>query len=220
MGYEAIEQQAAKMGLPVYQYMRIASQRALRLTCALNNTYHEPDEVVRLFSELIGRPVGEDFCLFPPFYTDYGQNITIGKGVFINTSCHFQDQGGITIGDGTLIGHNVVLATLNHDMNPANRNETIPAPIVIGKKCVDRRQRHHHPGRHHRGRGGRRGGRGCHARRGGEHGRRRRARAPDQNHCLTEPHEKRPRKAVFFVVCCGQVRVRLGLPLSNGCAKW
>ena len=133
MGYEAIEQQAAKMGLPVYQYMRIASQRALRLTCALNNTYHEPDEVVRLFSELIGRPVGEDFCLFPPFYTDYGQNITIGKGVFINTSCHFQDQGGITIGDGTLIGHNVVLATLNHDMNPANRNETIPAPIVIGK---------------------------------------------------------------------------------------
>ena len=133
MGYEAIEQQAAKMGLPVYQYMRIASQRALRLTCALNNTYHEPEEVVRLFSELIGRPVGEDFCLFPPFYTDYGQNITIGKGVFINTSCHFQDQGGITIGDGTLIGHNVVLATLNHDMNPANRNETIPAPIVIGK---------------------------------------------------------------------------------------
>lgn len=133
MGYEAIEQQAAKMGLPVYQYMRIASQRALRLTCALNNTYHEPDEVVRLFSELIGRPVGEDFCLFPPFYTNYGQNITIGKGVFINTSCHFQDQGGITIGDGTLIGHNVVLATLNHDMNPANRNETIPASIVIGK---------------------------------------------------------------------------------------
>ena len=148
MGYEAIEQQAAKMGLPVYQYMRIASQRALRLTCALNNTYHEPEEVVRLFSELIGRPVGEDFCL------SIRISITIGKGVFINTSCHFQDQGGITIGDGTLIGHNVVLATLNHDMNPANRNETIPAPIVIGKKCVDRRQRYHHPGRHHRGRGG------------------------------------------------------------------
>lgn len=133
MGYEVIEQQAAEMEMPVYLYMRIASQRALKLTAELNFSYHEPEEVVRLFSELIGRPVGEGFCLFPPFYTDYGQNITIGKNVFINTSCHFQDQGGITIGDGALIGHNVVLATLNHDPDPANRSALIPAPIVIGK---------------------------------------------------------------------------------------
>lgn len=52
--------------------------------------------------------------------------------MFLNTSCHFQDQGGITIGDGTLIGHNVVLATLNHNEDPERRNDTIPAPIVIG----------------------------------------------------------------------------------------
>ena len=133
MGYEAQEQKAKEMGLPVYQYMRIAAQRAQKLTAAMNFTYHEPEEIVRLFSELIGKPVGEGFCLFPPFYTDYGQNITIGKNVFLNTSCHFQDQGGITIGDGTQIGHNVVLATLNHNENPAQRSETIPAPIVIGR---------------------------------------------------------------------------------------
>ncbi len=133
MGYEALEQKAKEMGLPVYQYMRIAAQRAQKLTAAMNFTYHEPEEIVRLFSELIGKPVGEGFCLFPPFYTDYGQNITIGKNVFLNTSCHFQDQGGITIGDGTQIGHNVVLATLNHNENPAQRSETIPAPIVIGR---------------------------------------------------------------------------------------
>lgn len=53
--------------------------------------------------------------------------------MFLNTSCHFQDQGGITIGDGTLIGHNVVLATLNHDEAPERRQHTYPAPIVIGK---------------------------------------------------------------------------------------
>ena len=133
MGYEVIEQEAARRGLPVYQYMRIAAQRAQKLTAAMNFTYHEPEEIARLFSELIRKPVGEGFCLFPPFYTDYGQNITIGKNVFLNTSCHFQDQGGITIGDGTQIGHNVVLATLNHNENPAQRSETIPAPIVIGR---------------------------------------------------------------------------------------
>lgn len=133
MGYEEFERHAQEMGLPVYQYQRLAAQRAMKLSAKLNASYHEPEEVVRLFSELIGKPVGEGFCLFPPFYTDYGQNITIGKNVFLNTSCHFQDQGGITIGDGTLIGHNVVLATLNHNEDPDQRNETIPAPIVIGK---------------------------------------------------------------------------------------
>lgn len=133
MGYNVIETRAKELGLPVWQYMRVAAQRAQKLTAELNFTYHEPEEVVRLFSQLIGKPVGEGFCLFPPFYTDYGQNITIGKGVFLNTSCHFQDQGGITIGDGTLIGHNVVLATLNHNEDPERRNETTPAPIVIGK---------------------------------------------------------------------------------------
>ena len=133
LGYEEIERRAKEMDLPVYLYQRVAAQRAQKLTAELNFTYHEPEEVVRIFSELIGKPVGEGFCLFPPFYTDYGQNITIGKNVFLNTSCHFQDQGGITIGDGTLIGHNVVLATLNHNEDPARRSETNPSPIIIGK---------------------------------------------------------------------------------------
>ena len=47
--------------------------------------------------------------------------------------CKFQDQGGIYIGDGTLIGHNVVLATLNHAKSPSERSSMIPAPIHIGK---------------------------------------------------------------------------------------
>lgn len=133
MGFDELEKRAAELNVPLYQYMREASQRAMRLTMELNNRYHEPEEVVRLFSELTGKPVGEGFCLFPPFYTDYGQNISIGKNVFINSSCHFQDQGGITIGDGVLIGHCVVLATLNHEMAPERRQNLVPAPIVIGK---------------------------------------------------------------------------------------
>jgi acetyltransferase-like isoleucine patch superfamily enzyme len=56
----------------------------------------------------------------------------VGENVFINSGCRFQDQGGITIGDGSLIGHNVVLATLNHDLHPERRAGIHPAPIVLG----------------------------------------------------------------------------------------
>lgn len=45
---------------------------------------------------------------------------------------HFQDQGGIEIGDGTLIGHNVVLATINHDLSPKENRKNHYAPIKIG----------------------------------------------------------------------------------------
>ena len=82
---------------------------------------------------LTGQEEEESFCLFPPFYTDFGQNIAVGKDVFINEGCSFQDQGGIVIGDGCLIGHQVVLATLNHVQEPAHRADMIPAPIVLGK---------------------------------------------------------------------------------------
>ena len=113
--------------------MRADSQRALRLTAELNGAYHPPEEVRRLFFALIGQPLDETFCLFPPFYTDYGRNIRVGHNVFFNSGCRFQDQGGITIGDGALIGHGVVLATLNHEPDPARRNELRPAPIAIGR---------------------------------------------------------------------------------------
>lgn len=120
-------------GSKVHLFMHKLSQEALRLTMELNNTYHTPEEIQKIMSELIGKPVDDSFAMFPPFYTDCGKNITIGKNVFINSGCKFQDQGGITIGDGTLIGHNAVLATLNHDMSPENRSNLHPAPISIGK---------------------------------------------------------------------------------------
>lgn len=92
-----------------------------------------PEEIQKLFSELTGKPIDETFGMFPPFYTDCGKNITVGKNVFINSGCRFRDQGGITIGDGSLIGHNVVLATLNHGLSPDERHDLFPAPIHIGK---------------------------------------------------------------------------------------
>ena len=120
-------------GSEAHLFMHGVSQEALRLTAEINGSYHPPEELRALFSQLIGRPVDESFGLFPPFYTDCGKNIHIGKNVFINMGCKFQDQGGIFIGDGALIGHNVVLATLNHAKSPQDRSSMLPAPIHIGK---------------------------------------------------------------------------------------
>ncbi|MCB2292355.1 sugar O-acetyltransferase [Clostridium algoriphilum] len=125
--------EAVEGGSELHRVMIDLSQKALKLTAELNGQYHTPEEVRKLFSLLIGKPVDATFTMFPPFYTDCGKNICMGKNVFINTGCRFQDQGGIAIGDGVLIGHNVMLATLNHDIDPRKRSTMHPAPIVIGK---------------------------------------------------------------------------------------
>lgn len=107
-------------------------QEAIQTGMELNNQYHTPEEICEIMGRLTGKKIDESFRLFPPFYTDFGKNITIGKDVFINSGCHFQDQGGIFIGDGALIGHNVVLATVNHDLNPAKNRRNHFAPVKIG----------------------------------------------------------------------------------------
>lgn len=117
----------------VHQFMCMLSQEALKLTARINTGYCTLEEIRAIFSELTGQTVDESFSLFPPFFTDCGKNIHVGKNVFFNSGCKFQDQGGIYIGDGALIGHNVVLATLNHSYNPAERANLLPAPIHIGK---------------------------------------------------------------------------------------
>ena len=120
-------------GGDMHRFMREINEVTMRLTCELNNKYHTGEEVREIFSKIIGKPVDKSFRLFPPFYTNCGKNTTVGKGVFINTGCHFQDQGGITLGDGTFLGNNVVLTTMNHDFDPEHRSTTYPAPIVTGK---------------------------------------------------------------------------------------
>lgn len=113
--------------------MHELSQKALRITMTLNNSYHSPAEVVALMQELTGDQIGANFTLFPPFSTDCGRNIVIGNDVFINAGCKFQDQGGIRIGDRTLIGHNVVIATLNHAFEVSKRGDLRPAAVTIGQ---------------------------------------------------------------------------------------
>lgn len=122
-------------GSPMHLFMCELSDEARRVTAEFNSVYRTPKEIREIFSRLIGEAVDESFCLFPPFYTDCGKNIHVGKNVFINAGCSFQDQGGITIEDGVLIGHNVVLASLNHPLEPQRRQDLIPAPIRICKNA-------------------------------------------------------------------------------------
>ena len=117
----------------IHRFMDRMSGEARRITFHLNSTYRTLEEVRSILSGLFGKEVPSTFRVFPPFYTDFGKNITVGEDVFINACCHFQDHGGITIGDGSQIGHNVVFATLNHFMEPEKRKMTYSAPIVLGK---------------------------------------------------------------------------------------
>ena len=120
-------------GSDVHGCMHLIAKEALQITAKLNNSYRSPEEIRCLFAELTGKPVPETFSMFPPFYSECGKNIYVGEHVFINCGCHFQDHGGIYIGDGTLVGSYVVMATINHGLAPARRSDNLPAPIHIGK---------------------------------------------------------------------------------------
>jgi len=113
--------------------MHRAAQEALSVIAELNGSYRTPEEVRALLGELTGKEIDESVALFPPFYSEFGKNLTLGKNVFINIGCRFQDTGGITIGDGTLIGHGSTVTTLNHSVDPERRADMTPAPVVIGR---------------------------------------------------------------------------------------
>lgn len=120
-------------GSEAHAFMHGAAQEALRIVAEINTGYRAPDEVRALLSQLTGRTVDDSVAVFPPFYSEFGKNLTLGRGVFINIGCRFQDTGGITIGDGSLIGHGSTLTTLNHALDPDRRADMIPAPVVLGR---------------------------------------------------------------------------------------
>lgn len=121
-------------GTPVHEVMHRMSQSALSRTMGINGSYHAPGDLRHLMSELIGKRLDDGFGIFPPFYTDCGRNITIGKRTFINMGCTFQDWGGIEIGDDCLIGHNCTICTVNHSKNPERRGDMICNGVKIGNK--------------------------------------------------------------------------------------
>ena len=119
---------------PEYPKLFNVIKKAIRTTAKLNSLVTDDlQEINNVFSELIGKKVDDTFFIIPPFYTDFGENINIGKNVFVNHACTFMDRGGITLEDNVLIGPKVNLITTNHPINPSERKATISNPIVIKK---------------------------------------------------------------------------------------
>ncbi len=120
---------------PEYPKLYEALLRGMRITGQLNASYHTKEETREIISELTGQKLDETTWIVPPFYTDFGQFIRLGKKVFINSGCIFMDRGGITLEDGAFIGPNVNIITENHAEEPGLRHSVYTKPILIKRNA-------------------------------------------------------------------------------------
>lgn len=111
-----------------------AVYRTLKLSAAMN-ACGDIDEVRRILSDIVGYAIDPSIAVFPPFYTNFGKHINLGKRVFINHACSFLDLGGIRIEDDVLIGPKASLITENHPGDPQNRRTLVCKPIHIKRNA-------------------------------------------------------------------------------------
>lgn len=91
--------------------------RGLSLCQKLNKcSVLNPMRQKRLQTKLIPSSKGKDLYIFTPFYCEYGVNINVGKGVFMNYGCTLLDISPITLEDGVWLGANVTIATPCHPL--------------------------------------------------------------------------------------------------------
>lgn len=78
--------------------------------------------------------VGDGIYMEPPFYVDYGCNISMGKGFYANFNCVFLDCTLLTFGDYVMCGPNVSFSTATHPTDPKERLAGIEfaRPIKVG----------------------------------------------------------------------------------------
>ena len=99
-----------------------------------NATVATPEARLPLMQEAFGH-VGRDVVIRPPFHCDYGYNISLGDGVFLNFNCIILDVVAVTIGDGTQIGPGVQILTADHPRDPTQRRQMLEfgRPVSIGR---------------------------------------------------------------------------------------
>lgn len=116
---------------PEYNLFGQAVTRTIQLCVQMNATATDVDQVRQQLSAIIGTDIDPTTTVLPPFYTNFGRFISLGKNVFINHACSFLDIGGITIEDDVQIGPRVNLTSENHPLDPSDRKTVIPRPVVI-----------------------------------------------------------------------------------------
>ncbi|RYC67610.1 MULTISPECIES: sugar O-acetyltransferase [Spirosoma] len=109
--------------------------RTIRLCVTMNATATDTDQVRSQLGEIIGVDIDPSTTIFPPFHTNFGRFIRLGKNIFINHACSFLDIGGIIIEDDVQIGPRVNLTSENHPLDPADRTTLIPRPVVIKRNA-------------------------------------------------------------------------------------
>ena len=112
-----------------------AERRNARLH--IKNYNESTDDQTLLRKEILRDLIGgysKGLFIEPPFYCDYGSNISVGEKVHFNFSCIVLDVNKVTIGDNTLFGPNVQIYTATHPMDSKARAEGLELgkPISIG----------------------------------------------------------------------------------------
>jgi len=82
--------------------------------------------------------VGEGCYIESPFYANWGgHHVHLGKGVYANFGATFVDDTHIYIGDATMLGPNVAIATAGHPIDPELRVRALQynMPVRIGRNC-------------------------------------------------------------------------------------
>lgn len=108
-------------------------RRARLLTRVFNNTTEDQqEERAKLIKELIS-VVGNGVWIEPPFYCDYGSNITLGDNVFFNFNCVVLDVTPVVIGSRVLFGPAVQIYAATHPLSAAERRSGLEAgkPVEI-----------------------------------------------------------------------------------------
>lgn len=106
-------------------------ERARRL-CVWLNGDRTSEEIERVLHELIGK-LGQRVVIRPPFYCDYGTNITLGDNVFVNFGCVILDVCSVSVGHYTWVGPYVQLCAAAHPLNcQGRRGVQFGKPIIIG----------------------------------------------------------------------------------------
>ena len=97
----------------------------------------ELEKRAEMLKEMLAE-VGENCYIEPPFHSNWGgKHVHLGKNVYFNFNATLVDDTHIYIGDCTLIGPNVTLATAGHPILPDLREKALQfnLPIHIGKNC-------------------------------------------------------------------------------------
>ncbi|MEH0153021.1 DapH/DapD/GlmU-related protein [Limibacter armeniacum] len=124
--------EAVSMNHPDISELGDDASRAISLLTKFNQE-HDLVKARSILGELIGKQVSDTTRVYPPLYTNYGKNISLGERVFINHACSILDLGMVEIEDDVMIGPRVSITSENHPVPVRDRKTLVPGKVLIKK---------------------------------------------------------------------------------------